>query len=466
MTDADLPADLDHYALKSMDYGQLTGLSIACHAIPDCFLLMHVGVGCKNKATAHLLVHDWKEHANIREGWTEVGDQDLILGASERAGPYLRSWFKRLEPNWIVTTSVTFIDLAGEDLVDKLTVAARDLPCPVSYIKTPGYEPDMFRGYAKLVAEVCAQIDWKQAPDRPGEVAILGYNFDRYEGDHEGNLMQLKGLLKALGLTMGPVLLSGVAYGDLLQAGRSQHVVELPYTLPVRRKLKRTLKGRHPIQTDLPMGVRGTSRWLREVGEATGADMARVSKLTAAREAYVFKQVDTMLDRWRSQGVAVFAETPLAAGLCSMLVELGLRPLVVGLRGSTLGGVEDLHAAMARDGLALDPEAVVLDNPSLASIRDHLDRLLAEGRLQGVFGSAADVNVLSTLSPQRHMGSHVSGRLEPQGPFVVEIGFPCRDYHAMMPMPFMGYGGVVVMAQRIVDARRLWDAGRGLTFQL
>ena len=86
-TEAPKMPGLDHYALRSMDYGQLTGLAIAAHAVHDCFLLMHVGVGCKNKATAHLLVHDWKEHANIREGWTEVGDRDLILGASERAGP-------------------------------------------------------------------------------------------------------------------------------------------------------------------------------------------------------------------------------------------------------------------------------------------------------------------------------------------------------------------------------------------
>ena len=60
--------DLEHYALKSMEFGQLTGLSIGCHAIRDAFLLMHVGVGCKNKAVAHLMAHDAAEDANLREG--------------------------------------------------------------------------------------------------------------------------------------------------------------------------------------------------------------------------------------------------------------------------------------------------------------------------------------------------------------------------------------------------------------
>ena len=82
--------DLEHYALKGMEYGQLTGLSIGSHAIRDAFLLMHVGVGCKNKAVAHLMTHDALEDANLREGWTEVGDRDLILGASGRAAPYMQ----------------------------------------------------------------------------------------------------------------------------------------------------------------------------------------------------------------------------------------------------------------------------------------------------------------------------------------------------------------------------------------
>jgi nitrogenase molybdenum-iron protein alpha/beta subunit len=461
---SELPG-LEHYALKSMDYGQLTGLSIACHAISDAFLLMHVGVGCKNKGIAHLLVHDWKEHANVREGWTEVGDQDLILGASERAGPYLRSWYKRLQPAVIVTTSVTFIDLAGEDLPDKVEKAAADLPCPVVLVKTPGYEPDLYLGYAKLVVEVCRRIDWSTPPAAPQRASLLGYLFDRYEGDHEGNLKQLEGLLKLVGLEAGPVLFSGGTWAEALQAGDSGVLIELPYTRPVRKRLARALGKRSTVRTDLPMGIRGTSRWLREVGRAVGADAARLERTIEQRERYVHQQLDAMMDRWRSKRVAVFADVPLAAGLCSLLIELGMTPVLVGLRGSTLGGREELDRVLDADGVALPEGAVVLDDPSLFAIREHLARAIDEG-LDGVIGAAPDLNMLASLAPRSHVHDHVSGRLQPQGPFVLELGFPSRDHHAMMPMPYLGYGGVVVLAQRIVDAKRLWDAGTKLTFQL
>lgn len=457
---------LDHYAMKSMDYGQLTGLAIAAHAISDCFLLMHVGVGCKNKATAHLLVHDWKEHANLREGWTEVGDRDLILGASERAGPYLRSWYKRMEPGLMVCTSVTFIDLAGEDLPDKLEAAAQDVPCPVYYVKAPGYEPDMYTGYAKLVLAVAERVPWKQAPTKPDEVTLLGYLFDRYEGDHQGNLQQLRALLKMVGLTLGRTLFSGAPYAEHLDAWTAGHLIELPYLEPVRRKLKRVLRGRNPIRTDLPMGIRGTSRWVRTVAEAVGADLRKVEAQIASREAHVWKQVETMLDRWRSRGVAIVAEPPLAAGLCSLLMELGLQPVYVGLRGESLGGARVFAETLERDGFVLPDGVPVVENPSLYGIRASMLALLREGVLDGVFGSANELNMLTSVPPKEYLREHVIGRAEPQGPFFVEVGFPCRDYHTMLAAPYLGYGGVVVVGQRILDARRVWDSGRGMTYQL
>lgn len=466
MTEPDdaLPG-LEHFALKSMDYGQLTGLALACHAVPDAFLLMHVGVGCKNKATAHLLTHDWAEHGNVREGWTEVGDQDLILGASERAGPYLRSWVKRLEPGVVVVTSVTFIDLAGEDLADKLDVAARDLPCPVLHVKTPGYDPDMYAGYAKLVAAVVDHVDWSAPPTAPRQVTVLGNWFDRYEGDHEGNLQQLGALLKLAGLELGPVLLSGKPWADLLRAPESGLVVELPYTLPVRKRLKRRLKQRQVVQTDLPMGIGGTSRWVREVAAAAGVLDAAVERRIEARERYVRGKLATMVERWRSLRVAVVAEPPLAAGLCALLLEVGLQPVFVGLRGRTLGGAVAFADALDRDGHALPEDCRVVEDPSLHGLREVFADLLAQGHLHGVIGSAPDLNALTTL-PAGLLAGVEPPDPQSRGPFLVELGFPCRDHHAMMPLPWLGYGGVLVLAQRIVDARRLWDGGRRATFHL
>jgi len=453
----DLPT-LDHYELKSMDYGRLTGLAIACHAVADAFLLMHVGVGCKNKATAHLLDHDWREHANVREAWTEVAERDLIHGASKRAAPYMRSWYQRMEPAVMVMTSVTFIDLAGEDLADEVLLAADDLPCPVLLVRAPGHEPDMFAGYATLVAAIAEQVDWSR-PTKPQQAAVLGFWFDRYEGDCTGNLQQLKGLLKMVGLELGPTFFSGVAYDDLCTAGSAGVVLQLPYALPERARIAAAVQ-RPIVNVHLPMGIAGTTRWLVEVSEATGADARRVRRLAERRAEYARNQVGIMFARWRSMKVAVVAETPLAAGVCSMLIEFGLHPVLVGLRGQTLGGARELQRVLHDDGLSLPDDTLVIEDPSLYELRERFSSLLAEGALDGVFGSGPDLNVLTTLTPD------VMPDASAGGPFVVEMGFPCKQFHAMTPMPWLGYGGVVVMAQRILDARRLWDSGRSPRFHI
>jgi len=448
---------LDHYALKSMDYGQLTGLAIACHAVPDCFLLMHVGVGCKNKATAHLLVHDWNEPANLREAWTEVGDADLILGASTRAGPYLRSWYKRMEPGLMVTTSVTFLELAGEDLEDEVATAAKDLPCPVLHIKAPGHQPDLYVGYAKLVLALMQQMDWQQAPSEARRVSLIGYLFDRYEGDHQGNLAEIGRLLQAVGLELGPSLLSGQPLDVLQQAPQSGLLVTLPYAKPIQRKLKKLLKRREVVATDLPMGLAGTSAWLRGVGAAAGVGGAVIDGVIEAEVASVRRRLNMVYDRVRSQSVAVVADLPLAVGLVSSLLELGLRPSLVALRGTKLGKEGQFREALDRLGLQLPDDTQLMMDPSLDGLRSALLDARQAGRLDGVFGASTDLHMVASLPSDVFFVEDRRGGRVPFGPFLVEVGFPTRDHHVLVPRPFMGFEGVVHLAQRILDAPRIWD---------
>ena len=448
--------DLEHYALKGMEYGQLTGLSIASHAIRDGFLLMHVGVGCKNKAVAHLMTHDAVEDANLREGWTEVGDRDLILGASGRAAPYMRSWAQRQEPAVMFMTSVTFIDLAGEDLKDHIARAAEDLPFPVLFVPTPGVGGDMFRGYASAMDAILRKMNWDDVPPVEKQVGLLGYWFDRYEQDHSANLSHLKKLLSILGLSLGPSLFNGAEYDTLLKFPGNELIVDLPYTLPRRKAIHRQCKKRNLVSTDLPIGLNGTSRWLRSVAEAAGTWSPTVQLRIKRMEEATRNRIGVMVDRWRGMKVAVFADPAHGAGLTSLLLELGIQPVIVGLKGTTMGGEEQFRNCLEADGNPLPEDCILLDNPSVDAIQTHLKTRLERKELDGVFGNAVDMNALASLPES----SFRRGTEIPFGPFVVETGFPCRDHHVLYPLPFMGYRGVEAWVQRILNAPRLWNGGK------
>lgn len=453
----DLP-DLEHYAMKS-DYGRLTGVAVACHAISDAYLLMHVGVGCKYKAS-HLMSHDWTRASTLRMGWTEVGDRDLITGASERIAPYGRSWQGRMDSGFVCVVSVTFLELAGEDAADKVVQLDETLPVPAVMVPALGFDGDEFLGYATVVREVLNRVPWDKGPADPRQVSLLGYWFDRYEGDHSGNFMQIQGMLKGIGLELGPVVLSGRRFAEHEDVARSGVLIGLPYLAPIEKKLRRQLRdaGRELTSTDLPMGFAGTRRWLHAVARAARVDPRRVDLYLDRRIERTAEPLKKMVSRWRTEQVAVFGEAPMAAGLCAMLLELGMRPTLVGLRGPSLGGEAAFRGVLERNGQALPDDVEILEQPSLARIEERLTTMLREGRLNGVVGSATELAVLRGRRPEDVMpGRWAEGQ---SGPFLLELGYPCQSYHALQQMPFMGISGVATLAQRLVEAPRLWDTGR------
>ncbi|MBW1811308.1 MAG: hypothetical protein JRJ87_24180 [Deltaproteobacteria bacterium] len=444
---------LNDYAIKSGQLGKMSGVSLAVHAVPDAFLLMHTGVGCKYKAASQIANHDWQVHPNRREGWTEVGDRALIKGSAERIGPYMRTWSQRRDPAFIAMVTATFLQMTGEDFKAAAQKAADYLECPCAVIATEGFRGDLFEGYAQLLLELIRQVDWDKKPSRPKEVGLLGYFFDRYEADHIGNLQQIRFLLNGIGLNLGPSMLSGRPYDELMQIRRCGLLLGTPYLRPIRADVDKICS--RPLHSvDLPLGLRGTARWVRQVAKAAKVSLERADKFISGQVSYAKSRLSRLSEEhMRGLEVAVFAETPYAAGVCSMLIELNLQPILIGLRDSSLGGVEEFQRILKADGVELPDKAEVLVQPSLRLIRSKFIELLKQHRLTGIFGTSAELNLLSTISsadllePESMFPpSQAEGRV-----FGVEIGFPSTSHHAFHAEPLMGFGGAVVFAQRIMQ---------------
>ncbi len=406
-------ASLEDFALKSLDHGRLTGVSLALHAIPDAFLLLHCGVGCKHKATSQLSTHDRAGGVVQREGWTEVGDAELIEGSAHRVGPYLRSWYARQSPGVMVVCSVTFLDLSGEDLAHEVQEAEATIGCQVLDVKAPGHDGDLWAGFASTVLEICRRMDFETAPTARRTVAVIGHLFSRYEGDETGNLAHVEELVTGLGGSLGPVLLSGQPYEALGAAPTADTLVVTPYMAPVRKRLARILaekkKRRAVVDLDLPMGLAGTRVWLTGLAEAMGTSAAEIiDKWEPVVSAEVTKAAQIL----SGKRVAIFADVPLAAGWLSICSEVGMTPVLVGLRGHSLGGRDALSGALERMGAALDAQVEVLEHPSIALVRERVQAR----PLDLVLGASTELNALAWLDRDRPLRG-------------LEIGFPCRDHH-------------------------------------
>ena len=72
-------------------------------------------------------------------------------------------------------------------------------------------------------------------------------------------------------------------------------------------------------------------------------------------------------------------------------------------------------------------------------LREELVNRMERGEIKGVIGSSTDTQLLQT------------NRLRSTRGFVIQAGFPTTKYHVTYSIPTFGYGGVLAVAQRILD---------------
>lgn len=430
-------AKLERYALKVHQYGRITGVALAAHAIADAQIIQHVSVGCKHKGVSQTFLHDWGRQPQRRESWTEVAETELIEGAAARIGPYVRSCFSRYRPGLIVVTSSSALELAGEDIAAAVRAAGKTVECPVRYVAGHGYDGDLFDGYAAVLEHVVRLVPWSKTKSERKHVSLVGYLFDRYEGDHAGNLAEIRGLLGELGVALDAVFLSGTPLAGLMQAARSETLIALPYAHGLKGALESS--GRRVVYTGLPMGARGTARWLFDVGEALGVPERRIREIVGRLSGETSRAVAMLKDRARGGRTAVFGEMPMAVGLSDVVEGLGLSPLLVGVRAKSLGGAAEAKAALERTGVPLREDIEWLDDPGISAVRAHLAELISSERISAAVGSAGELATMPLWAPGKRRFASVI------------VGYPSSGYHALMPSPFMGYGGVMVLAQRILE---------------
>lgn len=435
---------LEDFALKSMNFAKMTGVAVAAHAVSDSFLLMHSGVGCKYKTAAQGAEHDLAEHPNVREAWTQISESHLIAGCSERIGPFARAWWERRNSAVMIVVSAYFIELTGDDIGAAVGRVEDTLPdCDMVYVNTVAPNTGFFDGYASVVVALMRRMDWSRPPSRRGHATVLGGMFTRYEPDAKADVAQLKSLLKVAGWEAGPILFSGQPYAELKQAPESGLTVMLPYMRPRESEARELLGSRATVDVDLPIGFAGTANFVRALARNSGTDTRKVEAWITQQTDAVRAQLQRVSEQLRHQSFAVFAETPLAAGLVALLHELGVRTPLVGLRdtSASLGGREAFDAALVR--LGVNPQGItVLAEPSMRTVRDRCLAALDRGEITGVIGSSHELDLFQRAG---------SGNGPMRDLALLETGYPSNRTHAVLMQPTYGFAGAAAWAQRILD---------------
>ncbi len=465
MTDGRLSDELtlDDLVIRSSSHTPFFGIYLASHAISDGLCMCHASVGCKVKTELHLCDHDGIADAHNRRRYSQFIDEDLISGSTEQLEDEIRAWQARQKSGVVLIDASTPISLQAQDMRPVIRRMEERTGAHVVHVPARNYEDDLWGGYAKTIGALLQRQEWPEddAELEDDEVSLIGYPFDRYEADHQGNVTELRRLLWGLGFKARSVLFAGEDYDTLRKVTQARSHLLLPWAHS-QAKVLRSLKRDH-LRAGLPMGLGGTRRWLTEIGEHLGVASRRTNKVIQSETERIKPMMELARRKLQGRRFAVFAEAPRAAGLVGALMEVGMVPVTIGVLHSSLGGRKAVEKMLLQWFDIQAPDFTEwLEDPTPAEVEalgghghghGH-EHEHGHGRRNG------QPDEVSFLDAQVAIGTTIERELlaDAQVPWV-EHGFPSEGRHYLFPAPWLGYNGTLRLLEQVMMA--LERVGRG-----
>jgi len=298
---------------------------------------------------------------------------------------------------------------------------------PIIYVKPGSMAGDWLIGYSAVLESLAEQIPIRKRPTlRKNSVAIVGYLRDRLEADHQANLEEIKRLLAGLSLDLKVCWLDGSDSASLSEICEVGTIISLPYgRRSAEIMAKRT--GAKLVECELPIGLDGTSRWLRQIGAGTGRE-SEAEALIERELAYVVPRLRWVLPHSLfEKGIALIGDPHLVKALTTATTELGARvELAV------------IWAQVDDDFEMVEGDQSVLVFPDLDQLHREFTGLQKKHKL----------DLLVTNSQALTMLLHLEVAAIP----FIELGFASYHTHALYDCPYFGYRGTLQLVERMTNA--------------
>lgn len=414
----------------------MVGVYLAVNAIPDAYLLVD-GPDCAHMKTQYVQGnHDWLSTLTDISGFHRVAntaahpfrmaggrEEELRATLARMAGSERTGLVLVCPMPMAAITGVDYDRIAGE------AEAAAGAGTQVLHVPGRSLSGDWLSGYAMTLTTLAQGLEVVGRP-RPRAAALVGYLMDRNEADHEANLREIRRLLEALGLELCSCWLGGGDVSELRRVGDASLVVSLPYGRRAARLLARRLDV-PLLETALPLGLDGTSRWLRAVADAADVGDAVVEEVIDRELTRVAPRLQWVVPAvFMHRTVSFVGDPHLLEGFLDLTAELGCRhgPIVVTGRAGHAPHLEERAAELG-----------ILFEPTRAAMHEHLGRPLHLGRIDLLVTSSVGAGFMASRTP------------------VVELGYPSFFTHALYDRPFLGYDGTLAFVDRMANALRRID---------
>lgn len=396
----------------------ILGAFFASKPIEGSVIVYHSPAGCEKMVLHAASAHDSLGYDPGKVELCQVGTPEAVFGGEGK----LRAHLDRLQAErpdlHVFVVSSCAPEIVGDDIEGIIRSSGSD---GVTFLGGAGFRGDLWAGFSealeRLARDFCTSTPDK-APAKDS-VNVIGYLCDRLEHDHLANIQVIVEMLDALGLGLNSFFVGPTSRDGLKRSWAAAHNIAFDYGAKASDVLARRY-GQNTIRASYPIGLGGTSAFLREVGRATGR-AERAEDYIDAQLRIAVPLVDAARGSCRLKRVGVSADSQKMPGLVEFLLDLGMLPAWLQILDETHENLPTLRAVLG-EGFGQ-----VLINPDDEKIRG----MLAETDL--IVGS--------------HVDKHRYGERVP----VYEFTYPCFDRHCLSPEPEVGFVGAVRLASNLAN---------------
>lgn len=396
----------------------LIGVYLAINAIRDAYLVLD-GPNCFPAKTPVIEGnHDWFSTLTNVVGLqrcvtTQVAPSTVIFSREVQMLEIVDAITGLEGTGDVFVSARPMAALTGTDYKRVCRVASERTGRRVVFVPARSLQDDWLGGYEETLLAYAKALDLGGAAPDARKVAIVGYLFDRHEGDHLGNLDELRRYFAALDLEVETVWLGGERLDDLARVRSAGTIVSLPHGRKAARHLAQSL-GAKLVETCLPFGFEATEEFLRDVARA--------------------------VDREREAERLIESELQRAVPLLEWVIPHVFQNSQLGFIGnpSHLRGFQDIAALLgANVAFAfLTGGRSHCDLPDGREPPRHLFVDPTQGLLLGFIPRQIQERGLDLI-----VTSNVGTGLGTTP--LMEFGYPSYYTHCLAPRPFLGFTGCV-----------------------
>ena len=397
---------------------KLLGAFRAACGIRGALVLVHAPVGC------HWGVNYLERLSAVRTSGTvsALRERSVVFGGEESLRKTVEIILKDRKQRYLILLAGSVPSIIGEDWQGVIDAVGFDFHSIA--LDCGGYLGTMGQGYDACLSELCEWMDDPPVRRVSGpQVNLLGVQRDIARG--AADIKEIRRVLALIGIRVNSVL-PPASVTELKKAPDADLNIVFGYGMELAQRMEQRWGVPAMVFTEYPYGLAGTENFVRAVGERLGTDshfMENRIQKERQRTLDILKTAHLYLPALHGLPAAVSGDLPLARGLARFLaVELG-----VDIRG--------MHITSSPDGvqeeIRFEP---ICSNILFNASWERFKGLVREMDVALILGSDLDRSICT--KENRHL---------------IPISYPTITRITLTPQPYMGFRGVLTLAEEIIN---------------